>query len=207
VVLEDLRSTNGTFVNGRAVTRHVLRHGDEVLVGKHHLVFDETAGESLPVSGAAIQGLGDTVYLDTKQHRALRATLESARAEAARPVTPRPAATRAAALSAPARRVGMLRVVSGRADFDEYDLDAHTSLIGRSDTALVRLRGWFRPSVAVAIARSGETYMATPMSGKTMINDQRLTERRDLRDGDVLSVGGLTLEFRWRPGVPAESAA
>jgi pSer/pThr/pTyr-binding forkhead associated (FHA) protein len=39
VILEDLSSTNGTFVNGQHTTRHALRHGDVVLVGKHLLVF------------------------------------------------------------------------------------------------------------------------------------------------------------------------
>jgi pSer/pThr/pTyr-binding forkhead associated (FHA) protein len=204
VVLEDLRSTNGTFVNGRPVTRHVLRHGDEVLVGKHHLVFDR-AGESVSQAGQPIQGLGDTVYLDTKQHRALRATLESARAEAAKPVNPRPMAARAA--SVPQRRVGLLRVVEGSSDFPEYDLDAHTSIIGRSDTALVRLRGWFKPSVAVAIARSGDGYVATPLGGKPFVNDERLTGRHDLQEGDLVSVSGLTLEFRWKGAGRAESAA
>ena len=64
VVLEDLRSTNGTFVNGRPITRQVLQHGDEVLVGKHQLVFDRTATEAQPVTTMPMEGLGDTVYLD-----------------------------------------------------------------------------------------------------------------------------------------------
>jgi pSer/pThr/pTyr-binding forkhead associated (FHA) protein len=203
VVLEDLRSTNGTFVNGRPVTRHVLRHGDEVLVGKHHLVYDQAGAVSQ--AGQPIQGLGDTVYLDTKQHRALRATLETARAEAAKPVGPRPAAPRAA--SAQPRRVGLLRVVEGDTDLPEYDLDAQTSIIGRSESALVRLRGWFKPSVAVSIARTGDSYVATPMGGRPFVNDERLTGRHHLEDGDLVSVSGLTLEFRWKDQGRAESAA
>src|SRR5678815_2333749 len=63
VILEDLRSTNGTFVNGRPITRHVLQHGDEVLVGKHSIVFDQNAVEPQPVSGPPLESLGDTVYL------------------------------------------------------------------------------------------------------------------------------------------------
>jgi FHA domain len=203
VILEDLRSTNGTFVNGRPITRHVLQHGDEVLVGKHSLVFDQNAEESRPVPGPALEGLGDTVYLDTKQHRALRSTLESARADAAKSVNSRPVS----AASAAPQRVGVLRVVAGRSEQDEYDLGAHTSLIGRSDTALVRLRGWFKPSVAVAIARSGNSYVATPLGGKTLINEDRLEGRRILQDGDLLNVSGLVLEFGWKDGVQAESAA
>jgi pSer/pThr/pTyr-binding forkhead associated (FHA) protein len=202
VVLEDLRSTNGTFVNGRPITRQVLQHGDEVLVGKHQLVFDRTAAETQVVTTTPMEGLGDTVYLDTKQHRALRATLETARAEAARPVNPRPVSS-----PAPALRMGVLRVISGRAEQDEYDLGAHTSLIGRSDTALVRLQGWFKPSVAVAIARSGNTYIATALGGKPLVNNVRLEGRHDLKDGDVINVSGLVLEFRWKDAERAESAA
>jgi pSer/pThr/pTyr-binding forkhead associated (FHA) protein len=202
VVLEDLRSTNGTFVNGRPVTRQVLQHGDEVLVGKHQLVFDRTAVEEQPVSTTPMEGLGDTVYLDTKQHRALRATLETARADAAKSNNARPASS---ASTAP--RLGVLRVIAGRSEQDEYDLGAQTSLIGRSDTALVRLQGWFKPAVAIAIARSGNTYMATALGGKPFINDVRLEGRHELQDGDVLSVSGLVLEFRWKGEERAESAA
>jgi pSer/pThr/pTyr-binding forkhead associated (FHA) protein len=203
VILEDLRSTNGTFVNGRPITRHVLQHLDEVLVGKHSLVFDQNAVESQPVAGGALEGLGDTVYLDTKQHRALRATLESARADAAKSHNARPASS----MEPAPRRVGVLRVVSGRAERDEYDLGGHTSLIGRSDTALVRLRGWFKPSVAVAIARSRNSYVVTALGGNPFVNGERLEGRRVLQDGDRLSVSGLVLEFSWKEGVPAETAA
>jgi predicted component of type VI protein secretion system len=157
VVLEDLSSTNGTFVNGRAVTRHVLQHGDEVLVGKHELVFDRSG--AAPSSGWA------------------------------------------------PRRLGVLRVVSGRADHPEYDLDAHTSLIGRSGNALVRLRGWLKPSVAVAIARSGDGYVATRVGGRPQLNDEPLTGRPRLQEGDLLQVGGLMLEFAWKDRAATESAA
>src|SRR5690242_3637496 len=63
LILEDLHSTNGTFVNTQHITRHTLQHGDTILIGKHHLVFDATAGVEL--SAVPLQSLGDTVYLDT----------------------------------------------------------------------------------------------------------------------------------------------
>ena len=203
VILEDLRSTNGTFVNGRPITRHVLQHGDEVLVGKHQLVFDQNAALNAPVAGAPLQGLGDTVYLDTKQHRELRATLESARADAPKPVNARPAL----ATSSGPRRVGVLRVIAGSAEEDEYSLDGQTSIIGRSNTALVRLRGWFKPAMAVAIAKNGSGYVATPMGGKPLINQAPLEARYTLQEGDMLTVSGLVLEFAWKEDVRTESAA
>jgi pSer/pThr/pTyr-binding forkhead associated (FHA) protein len=197
VILEDLNSTNGTFVNGEAATRRVLRGGDVLLIGKHQLRFDNAPEWSAPAP--QLPALGDTVYLDTKQHRALRASIEDARAQAAQ-------ARQTSKTPAP-RRVGVLQVIAGHSEQSEYDLEAHTSLIGKSSDALVRLRGWFKPAIALAIARSADGYVATPMGGRTTINNQRLETRQALQDGDVLNVNGLVLEFRWRDGVASEPAA
>src|SRR6266566_4987927 len=35
--LEDLNSTNGTYVNGKLIKKHALQHGDVVTVGHHQL--------------------------------------------------------------------------------------------------------------------------------------------------------------------------
>jgi pSer/pThr/pTyr-binding forkhead associated (FHA) protein len=48
--LEDLNSTNGTYVNGKIIKKHALQHGDVVTVGHHALRFvdgesDEQADE------------------------------------------------------------------------------------------------------------------------------------------------------------------
>jgi hypothetical protein len=195
VILEDLNSTNGTFVNGQHTTRRVLRGGDVLLIGKHQLLFDSRQEWSAPPP--QLPALGDTVYLDTKQHRALRATLEDARAQAQ---------TKQAQKAVAPRRIGVLQVIAGRAEQTEYDLDAHTSLIGKSQDALVRLQGWFKPTVALAIARSNDGYVATLMGGRTTINNEPLERRQALQEGDVLNVNGLVLEFRWKDAV-AESAA
>ena len=194
IVLEDLESTNGTFVNEKHVVRHTLQDGDVVLVGKHKLVFDPAeAAVETPAPERAIKNLGDTVYLDTKKHRELLATLREARAEATKGSAPNGAKTAVARATA---KAGVLRVLAGRAERPEYSLEAHTSLIGGSRDALVRLQGWFKPKVAVAIARNGEGYVVTRLGGKTLINSEPLNGRHHLKDGDILRVSGLTLEFR-----------
>ena len=53
LVIEDLDSTNGTFVNGRPVRRHALRNGDVVEIGRYQLHFE---GESQPQAGVAGAG-------------------------------------------------------------------------------------------------------------------------------------------------------
>ncbi|HEY3487745.1 MAG TPA: FHA domain-containing protein, partial [Gammaproteobacteria bacterium] len=43
--LEDLNSTNGTYVNGSLIKKHALKHGDVIGVGKHQLKYiNENAG-------------------------------------------------------------------------------------------------------------------------------------------------------------------
>ena len=37
--LEDLNSTNGTYVNGKAIDKHALKHGDIIIIGKHELRY------------------------------------------------------------------------------------------------------------------------------------------------------------------------
>jgi pSer/pThr/pTyr-binding forkhead associated (FHA) protein len=193
VILEDLESTNGTFVNQKHVTRHTLQHGDVVLIGKHKVLFEDgEAAELETPATAALKNMGDTVYLDTKNHRELLATLRDARAAAEQGTRTQPSGRSAAA----AAGVGVLKVLSGRADKTEYRLEAHTSLVGSSHGTTVRLLGWFKPSVAVAIARNGASYVVTPMGGKTLVNSQRVRERHQLKSGDILQVSGLTLEFR-----------
>ncbi|MDD2880578.1 MAG: FHA domain-containing protein [Rhodoferax sp.] len=43
VAIEDLNSTNGTFVNGKAVRKQVLHHGDILEVGKYRIQFESDA--------------------------------------------------------------------------------------------------------------------------------------------------------------------
>ena len=188
-VVEDLASTNGTFVNEKRITRHRLEDGDVVRIGKHTLHFDASpataeAGGEQQEAARITSNPSDTVFLDGDKYRSLMAVIketeqriESATAQAMAPV-------------------GVLRVLSGRTDQTEYKLDSRTSLVGASERALVRLHGWFKPKEAVAIARNDEGYVATALGGTTLVNKQRLDGRKALKDRDVLEVSGVTLEFR-----------
>ena len=43
--LEDLESTNGTFVNSERITKHLLKNGDLISIGQHQLKFEGVAEE------------------------------------------------------------------------------------------------------------------------------------------------------------------
>jgi len=66
--LEDLNSTNGTFVNSKRVSNHVLMHDDVITVGHHRIKFSDPC--------ATTRGtLGGEEYADT----AIMKTLEDMR--------------------------------------------------------------------------------------------------------------------------------
>lgn len=213
--VEDLQSTNGTFVNGKRVSRQVLQPGDRLQIGKHLLVLDG-AGDSAPVEPEVAElstaDHGETVFIDkrklltklvqsqkdARKYDALLARLQDVETHAT-------GSARAAAAPAP-EAIGTLRVVAGRADQTEYTLEGQTSLIGKGKSSLVRLRGWFKPRVAVAITRNRQGYVATMLAPDVLVNSRSVTARHELKDGDVLDVSGLILEFRCGQPTGSESA-
>ena len=50
LVVEDLSSLNGTFVNDMRVERATLRDGDSIHIGKHHIKVDATGDTTGPAS-------------------------------------------------------------------------------------------------------------------------------------------------------------
>lgn len=76
-VVRDLGSSNGTFVNGKRIHEHVLREGDELVLGASRFLF--RAG---PSEGAA---RGVTVLAGHQQQPAILALLEPEREDGFRP--------------------------------------------------------------------------------------------------------------------------
>ena len=204
LAVEDLQSTNGTFVNGVRVSRRILKDGDVLQVGQHRLVLDQTAEDAVPQaedSGPSMPVNGETVFIDkrtlveklmqsesdARKYDALLARLKDVEthvgASAAAPQTP--AHTQNA----------VLRVVAGRADQTLYPLAAQTTLIGKGRSATVRLKGWFKPQLAIAISRNRQGYVATWLGGVVLIDNKPLNGRHELKHGDLLDVCGLLLEF------------
>ena len=195
LVVEDLRSKNGTYLNEQHVVRAALKSGDVLQIGKHRLEYAETddVAASSPV-GAPPPTIGPTAYLDTRQHRAMLAKLREARAARDRAASATGKSTSSA--SAGPGRFAVLRVLGGGVDATEYTLQGQSSIIGKSESAVVRLRGWFKPQVAASIVKDGPAYVLTPATGRTLVNGEPVHGKRELRDGDVLDIAGVVFEFR-----------
>src|ERR1700720_2627224 len=140
LVVEDLDSLNGTFVNDLRVERATLHDGDSIWIGKHHIKVD-ASGDTPPVSvdsrrKPAAPQINETMVLDTKQRREML--------------------QQAAAMGERSQFAGRLKmptlvVLSGNADQKEYVITAKLAVIGKSKMATVRLKGWFKPEVAAQI--------------------------------------------------------
>jgi len=191
-VLEDLKSTNGTFVNDKPVARHTLLEGDVIVVGKHNLVFTLKGGEQTEdhKQEVALPEIGGTMMLDTEKQKQMLSGLDRGR-----PSQVYDAVVPKTAIPTAQGRIGTIKVVAGNTGQPEYVLAAVTTMIGKADTAQIRLKGWFKPQVAAAIARKGEGFTITPMGGKVSVNGEKVSGRRELISGDMIEVGGLTLEF------------
>ena len=147
-ILKDLASTNGTFVNDARITERFLHDGDVVQVGKHTILFTNSSQPEVP---KPLRDLGGTVFPDTEAQRELLAKSQPQPAAAGQPKPWPPG---------PARpEPGVLTVLAGTTNRSEYVLKGQMSVIGKSDAALVRLRGWFKPRVAVMVARKGADYV------------------------------------------------
>jgi len=65
--IEDLLSTNGTFVNEKRINKHVLKENDEISIGKHILLISFRKRSGFGAIG--ISDVESTYHLETQKHR------------------------------------------------------------------------------------------------------------------------------------------
>ncbi len=193
-VLEDNNSLNGTFVNNRRVSKVALKNGDEVLIGKHTLLFkDEWHGDQPPLGAEktmpVVPTLEATVVLDTKKARELLTHPPAAAASAGAASAPAPTPAK--------ERIGMLAVMSGKTDQSQYVLSGKLSVIGKSDMASVRLKGWFAPKVAAVVNKRDSKYFvaASERDIKVKVNGGEISGQHELGEGDIIEVAGVKMTF------------
>ncbi len=175
--LEDLESTNGTYVNGKLVKKHALKNGDVISIGKHELKYvndeatDEDDFEKTMIIRPGMAG-----------HAAAAAKAEQ-HAPAAAPAGGGAAAP--AALPAASLPNGKIQVLSGPGAGKELELKKALITLGR-------------PGVQVAvITRRPQGYFITHVEGKhPVVNGEPIGgQARPLQDHDVVELAGVKMEF------------
>ena len=94
--------------------------------------------------------------------------------------------------------LGGFMVLDGSTDKRDYELKERVSTIGKEDGAAIHLKGsplrWL-----LWCNRRKEWYFITPSGGKSLrINGQEIDLRYDLKDGDIVEIGGTKLQFYFK---------
>jgi predicted component of type VI protein secretion system len=181
--LEDLNSTNGTYVNGKIIKKHALQHGDVITVGHHALRFvDEPEDE-----------FEKTMVISPRDAATLMAGSQKAAAAMQAPQAPAGAATNGAAAN-PSFPNGVLpraklQVLSGQFAGRELELVKTLTTLGRPGV-----------QVAAITRRSDGFYIVHVESGKEddfpLVNGTAIGQQaRKLRDNDVVQLAGVKMGF------------
>lgn len=187
LVVEDLDSLNGTFVNDLRIERATLHDGDSIWIGKHHIRVDATGDAPVPLDSrrkASAPRINETMVLDTKERREM---LQAAAAMGER-----------TQFASGRIKVPTLIVLSGGAGQKEYVLTNKLTTIGKSKMATVRLSGWFKPQMAAQINQRDDGYYIGPGDKVPTVNGSPIPGPVRLNDGDLIEVAGLRLNFIFR---------
>ncbi|HSW52593.1 MAG TPA: FHA domain-containing protein [Sulfuricaulis sp.] len=72
-IIEDLNSTNGTFVENQRVKQHELRSGESIIIGDHVLVYRDVVALDAPAYGGPSTGSSITSNTSQERTRIIRA--------------------------------------------------------------------------------------------------------------------------------------
>jgi pSer/pThr/pTyr-binding forkhead associated (FHA) protein len=180
--LEDLNSTNGTYVNGKLIKKHALQHGDVITAGHHQLRFveDDEAQQDEFEKTMVIQPSARPV------ERIRAAVSESAATATGAGVT---AARRTIGNGTPVIKKAKLQVLSGAFAGRELELTKALTTLGR-------------PGVQVAaITRRSEGYFIVHVDAEgednyPLVNGAKIgAQARKLSDNDVIQLAGVKMGF------------
>lgn len=170
--VEDLKSTNGTTLNGKSIERAQLHDTDVIAIGQHRIIFQDNAPAPAMAPSVSSTDMEHTMAISSKD-------------------------LHAAASSVTAKVV----VTSGKTDRLEYHLTKPANLIGSQEGAAIQLTGWFAPKAAALITNRGGAYSISPSQGgkKLLVNGQEVSGQQPLKNSDVIEVAGVSLTFYMVP--------
>ncbi len=173
VEVEDIGSTNGTYVNGKAVQRQALRNGDTIEIGKYKVRFlSEEENHNYEKTMVFKPGM-------VPPRSAAAAAQMPTSAPMPMPPTPMPP-------HATPPQMAAIRVLSGAAAGREVLLTKVVTTIGK-------------PGVAVAsITRRHHGFVLAHVEGPEMpaLNGAAIgSEPVTLKNGDHLELAGTTMQF------------
>ena len=195
--LEDLGSTNGTFINGQPVKKHFLQNNDVIELGKYRLKYvgEAPQQQAAPADFEKTMVLRPDMMRKTAEQMAAKTmgdTQVGVKAEVppapqAAPQTPAEPAPAAAPAQQPAvSLLGALQILTGGNAGKELELTKTLTTLGK-------------PGVQVAvIARRPHGYFLTHVEGAQfpIVNGKALdSQAHALVDHDIIELAGVKMEF------------
>ncbi len=184
IILEDLGSTNGTQINGKDVTKHILKHGDVITVGKHTLSFvslEENVSQPEHVQEEAEKDMDKTMIISSSAREDMMAKAGMA------PIT------------APDEMVlGSIQYLSGPLMGKSVELKASLTSMGKGDNCKIKVKGLLVGKQAAVFTRRPTGYHLTHLEGisKTRVNGDVITSSpRVLKDGDIIELSDMKMQF------------
>jgi pSer/pThr/pTyr-binding forkhead associated (FHA) protein len=183
--LEDLNSTNGTYVNGKLIKKHAMQNGDVITVGHHQLRFiDSQEGDAEQDEFEKTMVITPSSQGEDRIRRVGAAVDQAAKAVAA--AAPKRPSVPDNVMALPKAK---LQVLSGAFAGRELELTKALTTLGR-------------PGVQVAaITRRSEGYFIVHVdSGKEndypQVNGVPIgPQARRLNDNDVVQLAGVKMGF------------
>lgn len=179
--LEDLNSTNGTYVNGKLIKKHALQHGDVITVGHHQLRFVEDDEQQDEFEKTMV------IQPSARPVERVRAAAEAAEQVSA-PVSAT-GARKALSEDRLALKKAKLQVLSGAFAGRELELNKALTTLGR-------------PGVQVAaITRRSDGYFivhvdADKNDNYPLVNGSPIgAQATRLNDNDVIQLAGVKMGF------------
>ena len=169
VTLEDLNSTNGTYVNGKAIKKQALQDGDTIEIGKYKIKFVHEGAQEKHEKIVVVSGGTATPQ-----------------ASADAPYAP----AFAASAAAPGSTSASIRVVSGAATGREVPLVKVVTTIGKPGVAVAAITR--RPHGYVVALVEGKI---KPKVNDVSLG----TEAVELRNGDFIELAGTRMQFVQQP--------
>lgn len=196
--LEDLNSTNGTYVNGQPVKKHVLENRDIIELGKYRLKymkedededFEARRAPPIPVAAApkpAPVPADATVPFAVAPSNTPYAPEPGSRPAASAPAAARPAAPHSDPGFAAHAPLGSVQLLNGANAGKQLDLSKSLTKLGK-------------PGAQVAvIARRNDGYFITHLEGPRppVVNGRPIEGHAyPLKDHDIIELAGVKMEF------------
>jgi len=184
--LEDLGSTNGTYVNGKLVKKHALKDGDVIAIGKHELKY---VNENASTDDDEFE---KTMIIKPGSASAAVAAAQAAEkaGAAAAPVAPKAGGGPAATAASSGMPLGRLTVLNGPIAGKELELTKALVTLGKPGTQVAvisrRPQGYFL------------THIESDGDGKRypVVNGEAIGPKAyQLKNNDLIELAGIKMEF------------